>query len=138
MTKKQTPLQRMFRSFVVLIVLIIAAVSVFNFVIFKGKLPAGMISSSLRDIGEACDEDSLCYEPLQCVSYRCVLLVLEKGSMCNSHDLLCAAPFVCHQNICKQRVGKDQACDVRSMSMCANPFMCLDGVCRALDHWYAQ
>ncbi len=130
--QKETPLRHMFHTFVILIVFIIAAVSVFNFVIYGGKLPGGMVYQNLRDIGERCGEENVCFEPLQCRSNTCVLLVPEKGGRCNDYELVCVDSFVCDQHRCKEFVGINRACDVSSFQVCDDGLECLDGVCRRI------
>jgi len=127
-SRKEEPLQHMFRTFLYAIILIIATVSIFNFIIYKGALPA-MLAIGARTIGEACDAENSCYEPLQCISSQCTLLLTEKGTTCNNQEFQCAPPFACHNNLCKEKVGISSACDEKSMQVCEEG-ICLDGVCR--------
>ena len=131
--RKETPLNHMFHTFVILIVFIIAAVSVFNFVIYGGKLPDAMAYQDLRDIGERCDKENVCYEPLQCRSQVCALIVPEKGGRCNEYDLMCVSPYVCDEQMCKERVGANRVCDLGSFQVCSEGLECLDGICRVVN-----
>ncbi len=126
------PANAMFRTFMYFLFFILAVVAIFNFIIYRGELPPFMALQSVRGIGEACDEQNICQEPLQCISNMCVLVVTEKGQMCNNIELKCEQPLICHNNRCKEKVGKDKPCDERSMNTCAGESFCLDGVCRVI------
>lgn len=128
--QEEQPVQHMLKIFVYAIFLIIATVSIFNFIIYQGKLPS-ILAIGERGIAEPCDTDSDCFEPLRCTANTCTLFFTEKGATCNNQEFKCAQPLICQNNLCKQKARIGQECDEKSMQTCENS-TCFDGICRQI------